>query len=319
MTAPKRTKEKTRGLSVKKIHESRDLAHLDFSTQVFSTAILMAVSDHWEKAFGKADDPTSKKCILGNRLDILRTEEGELFPVGTYALYRFWGEDYSNFVKFTSDRFNEALVQLAQDRRLNLLSTDVASFYPSISLPELTKKINSTPSLNDLERSQIAGFFGSIETAMKGAGLSGLPQGMVAAGFFSNVYLHDFDSELLSTVTELPSLKQRDPKLLFYARYVDDIRLILDTKARKGQPPRKVEKHVVYKSVLRSLARHGLKFSAEKSTLLEQSSDGTALGEGLLAEKMENLAKKAYGSLAPETVDDSFWPTRTPLLNRQCI
>jgi len=139
---------------------------------------------------------------------------------------------------------------------------------------------------------------------MKKANLTGLPQGMVASGFFANIYLNKFDTDVIDSITESISIKQRKPKLIYYSRYVDDIRLVIETQALAGQPARETKNHVVFKAIDRLIKSYSLNFSTEKSNLLEQSLDGTPLGEGLLAEKMDTLAKKAYGSLSPESVDD---------------
>lgn len=305
LVVPKRIKEKTVRHTTKKVHEVRELAHLDFQSQVFSVAIVMAIADHWETLLGKLKLP-EKKLVLGNRLDMHQDTEGHpSFPLGTYALFRFWGEDYSGFVRSTAEQYNTALLSLKQpDRRLCLLSTDISSFYPNVSLDRLSHIVRETPGLNQREQEQIARFFSEINRGMKEAKLSGLPQGMVASGFFANIFLHEFDEKVVQSIGESVSLKKRNPKFVFYSRYVDDIRLIVETSAAVGHPARKAEKHALYKALSRVIDEYGLSFSPEKSTLLEQSMDGTSLGEGLLAERMESLANKAYGSLAPESIDD---------------
>jgi Leucine-rich repeat (LRR) protein len=302
---PKRIKERPVRKSTRRIHEVRNLAHLEFGTQVISTAILMACADEWENKFGNLSDNKNIKGIFGNRLDCHQNKKGQNFSIGTYSLYKFWGEDYSNFVRVTSDRFNSALLNLKdQDKRLYLLSTDISSFYPSIDLKKLSEIVSATDSLNSKEKSQVKSFFNGLIHAMLKANLAGLPQGMVASGFFANIYLNKFDTDVVASITESISIKQRKPKLVYYSRYVDDIRLIIETQALAGQPARETKKHAVFKALDRLITPFNLNFSAEKSNLLEQSIDGTPLGEGLLAEKMDSLAKKAYGSLSPESVDD---------------
>lgn len=305
VAVPKRIKEKLIRKNTKRVHEVRNLAHLDFGTQVLSTAILMACADDWENKFGNLSDNKSINGIFGNRLDCHQNEKGQSFSIGTYSLYKFWGEDYSNFVRVTSDRFNSALLNLKdQDKRLFLLSTDISSFYPSIDLHELSEIVSTTNSLNSTEKLQVKSFFTGLNQAMIKANLEGLPQGMVASGFFANIYLNRFDTDVIGSITESMSIKQRKPKLIYYSRYVDDIRLIIETQALAGQPARETKNHAVFKALDKLIKPYNLNFSAEKSNLIEQSFDGTPLSEGLLAEKMDTLAKNAYGSLSPENVDD---------------
>lgn len=301
---PKRIKEKTRGKGIRFIHEVRRLAHLDFATQVYSTAILMAAADEWEEKFG---DPTKtkdvRKLILGNRLNRRQDENGKnYFPQGTSALYRFWGEDYAQFVSSISNAFNAALSRLKSDRRLGLLSTDISDYYPTVALDRLSNVIQQSASLNSVERNQVAIFFRQLEKGMGIAGLSGLPQGMVASGFFANIYLQELDEQVIEKLIDVPAIKSRAPKVIFYSRYVDDIRLLVEFEPVRGKPAEKVGKHVTFKALTRLFQNQKLTLSEEKSTVLEQTSDGAQLTEGLLAEHMDRLAKKAYGSLSPEGV-----------------
>jgi len=301
---PKRIKEKTRGKDSWFIHEVRTLAHLDFATQVYSTAILMAVADEWEEKFR---DPTKtkdvQKVILGNRLNRRQDENGKnYFPKGTAALYRFWGEDYAQFVSSISNAFNAALNRLKIDRRLGLLSTDISNFYPTVVLDHLSDTVQRSASLSRVERDQVALFFQQLQKGMRTASLSGLPQGMVASGFFANIYLQGLDEQVIGKLIDVPAIKSRAPKVIFYSRYVDDIRLLIEFEPVRGRPAKKVGEHVTFKALTRLFQNQKLTLSEEKSTVLEQTSDGAQLTEGLLAEHMDRLAKKAYGSLSPESV-----------------
>lgn len=288
----------------KQIHKCRDLSHLPFKAQVLGTAILMALSDEWESILGDSDQ--YKMAILGNRLDRIEDKKSgkKVFRVGSKTVYRFWADDYSQFVSQTSNGFNRAMEGLEGKRRVCLISTDISSFYPSINLDNLIALLLRSTSVNELEKEHIKKFFSSIKLAMNSAEMHGLPQGMVASGFFANIYLTEFDQkieqELLSSIT----LKAKNPKVSFYSRYVDDIRIVVTYDPTKSAPIKRVKSHPIYKAAEACLKSRSLTLSEEKTYILDLDRNGAKLTEGLLAEHMQQLSSKAYGALIPHKAEE---------------
>lgn len=299
--APKKIEVGTRGRGSRKIINknfiSRPLAHLDFRLQVISTAILMMTGDFWEDIFDKQSEDVS--LVIGNRLNRKEDGEGLVFSIGSNDLYRFWGEDYAHFVKSTADRYNAALSRLNNSQKVVLLSTDISNFYPSVDLELLSKSLCSTPKLTKLEKKQIVLFFESLARLMKVEGLKGLPQGMVASGFFANISLHKLDQKAL-TIFESDS----GCSLKFFSRYVDDIRMIVVMPKSEDQSIRKIKNDVVFRQAAALYQRHGFKLLEAKSNIIEADKDGERLIEGQLAEHMEILSTKSYGALNPEEAFD---------------
>lgn len=288
----------------KQIHKCRDLSHLPFKAQVLGTAILMALSDEWENVLGDSDQ--FKMAILGNRLDRVddKSSGKKVFRVGSKTVYRFWADDYSQFVSQTSNGFNIAMEDLEAKRRVCLISTDISSFYPSINLDNLIEILLSSTSINDLEKEHIKKFMYSVKRAMKLAEMSGLPQGMVASGFFANIYLTEFDRKIENELLSSISLKVKNPKVTFYSRYVDDIRIVVSYDPTKSAPIKRVKSHPIYKAVEACLKSRNLILSEEKTYILDLDRNGAKLTEGLLAEHMQQLSSKAYGALIPSKAEE---------------
>src|SRR5690606_6387017 len=53
----------------------------------------------------------------------------------------------------------------------------------------------------------------------------GIPQGLVAAGFLSNIYLINFDKIMLEKINK--KFEETGVQLIDYCRYVDDIRIVV--------------------------------------------------------------------------------------------
>lgn len=95
-----------------------------------------------------------------------------------------------------------------------IIKTDIKSFYETIDRELLLKKLNKSPILSLTTRKIIARLLESYEE-QSGASL-GIPRGVGVSAYLAELYMKDFDAE----VEKLPSL-------IYYARYVDDIVIVL--------------------------------------------------------------------------------------------
>jgi hypothetical protein len=133
----------------------------------------------------------------------------------------------------------------------------------------------------------------------------GLPQGAVHSGFWSNVYLAEFDQWVKQSLAAAVGKQLAGFRLKFYARYVDDMRIVGCYQTRAGAPHRKAKSHPLHCEVEKQLQTLGLRLSANKSVLIQQNSGGTLLTTGQVAERMKTLKERLYMPLPPEELDEA--------------
>ena len=102
-----------------------------------------------------------------------------------------------------------------------ILKTDIKSFYETIDRELLLKKLNESPILSLTTRKIIARLLESYEQE-SGAEL-GIPRGVGVSAYLSELYMKSFDAEIESLTN-----------LIYYARYVDDIVIVLSPQPGKS-------------------------------------------------------------------------------------
>lgn len=102
-----------------------------------------------------------------------------------------------------------------------ILKTDIKSFYETIDRELLLKKLNKSPILSLTTRKVIARLLESYKEE-SGADL-GIPRGVGVSAYLAELYMQNFDAEIESF-----------PNLIFYARYVDDIVIVLSPQPGKS-------------------------------------------------------------------------------------
>ncbi|OYQ36842.1 hypothetical protein CHU95_03480 [Niveispirillum lacus] len=222
----------------------RPLAHVSLADQVAAIALLLCLSERAETAQG---DPrgnfgslTVRRSVMsyGNRLfcDHAEAGDGLIHRWGSSKLYRGYFQDYRSFLY----RPESVAATLINEDRILIVQTDLKQFYDRVTPELLHSKIRALQTPND-----DGGFFDlackvlnwswanadqrQFESYKRGAlipeftGVS-LPQGLAAAGFFSNIVLLDFDQAVLNQLgREIP----HGVWLQDACRYVDDIRLTI--------------------------------------------------------------------------------------------
>jgi hypothetical protein len=224
----------------------RPLAHVALADQVAATALLLCLSERVETAQG---DPRGdfhsadvRKSVMsyGNRLfcDTLQADKGLIHRWGSSKLYRAYFHDYRSFLR----RPETVAGMLNGERNAFIVQTDLKQFYDRVTPDALHGKILDLQIPGD-----DAGFFSlagdilnwnwserdqpQLDLYKKRSGIPkfggvALPQGLVAAGFFSNVVLLDFDKAVLAWIDQEISagIWLKDA-----SRYVDDIRLAIQS------------------------------------------------------------------------------------------
>lgn len=241
--------------------ELRPLAHLTIKDQVLATASMMCVADAIESQQGNTD-PSSysslsegrkRVCSYGNRLfcdwsDGPAGKQHARFRWGNATTYSQFFKDYELFLERPAEVCRDKLPAL-QGERLYVIKLDLTKFYDCIDQATLLARIRHLHANYEVQYGIAAvdetadDFWSALEhvlkwswddkdsTAKNPLGSMGLPQGLVASGFFANAYLHGFDQAVSSKVgTEHFGTADGNAftfRLLDYCRYVDDMRLVV--------------------------------------------------------------------------------------------
>lgn len=263
----------------KKSPPLRPLAHLTIRDQTFATAVMLCLADSVETLQGKTDQPSYRAAQMqkvfsyGNRLfcdwkTLSDAREKARFRWGNANTYTQFFSDYQRFLQRPSEVCRDQIGQL-HNERLYIVKLDLEKFYDCIDRGALLKILEQLyrayAEKFDIthEESKARQFFESLrsltnwqwsEEDKKNSVLfpntrelpNGLPQGLVASGFFANAYLHLFDLQMGKNIgrsfpfgslnislndafsTPLDEL-QFSVRIVDYCRYVDDIRIVITT------------------------------------------------------------------------------------------
>lgn len=188
----------------------------------------------------------------------------------------------------------------------------MSSFYPGVRRDHLIELIrpHCDAGLSEIVE-RIFGRY-AVETS---AGLTaneasklavrGLPQGAVHSGFWSNVYLAGFDQWVKQHLVTAVGKQLKGFRLKFYARYVDDMRIVGCYQTTAGAPRRNAKSHPLHREIDKNLQTLSLRLSAKKSLLIQQNAGGTLLTTGQVAERMQTLKERLYMPLPPEELDEA--------------
>ena len=228
----------------------RPLAHMPIREQSLMTLLVMGLANKVETIQGNPEtslDEVHEKNVVsyGNRLYCQYNEDDEAnYSYGATTIYSKFFVDYRKFLDRPYHFATQQLGEVSPDERVYIVELDLAKFFDFIKREVLINKINKLVERNakteNYERLEILlkafkEWTWSSDSIDKYAEIcaskdvpnapEGLPQGLVAAGFLSNVYMLDFDEQLSDLVgTEFSSNELR---LVDYCRYVDDLRLVV--------------------------------------------------------------------------------------------
>ncbi|MBK8129516.1 MAG: RNA-directed DNA polymerase [bacterium] len=225
----------------------RPLAHVGMEDQVVATAIMLCLADIVENAQGSPDldisDPKNRQHVVsyGNRLYCESLGNRLWHPWGSSKSYRQFSVDYQTFLRRPTFVLHQAIVAHSNSKyEYATVHADLSKFYDRVTSQLLLEKImHLVGSIADVN------FYALIRNALRwgwedarwptkyadqnGIELFGkevtLPQGLVAAGFFANIALLDFDKAVIESMGgEMEGTKC---ELLDYCRYVDDFRFVV--------------------------------------------------------------------------------------------
>lgn len=225
----------------------RPLAHLTIRDQTLSSVVMLCLADSVETAQGNCDDTRfdlaqkNRTYSYGNRLVCDWNSKHEAwFRWGNSETYRRFFTDYQNFLKRPVELGRLAAQGQSDPDHVYVINLDLEKFYDRIDrsiLLERFKKLSKEFGHENV----CPAFWRAVENLIdwewnsdaleqsKKLGLElgkGLPQGLVASGFFANAYMTYFDNAVGRRIGELiPSTS--GIMLHDYCRYVDDLRLVV--------------------------------------------------------------------------------------------
>lgn len=242
----------------------RPLAHAGIKEQTYMTLVMLCLADDVETRQGdpatEYKDVHDKKIVsYGNRLFCTYQEDGS--AVHNYGATTTYGKYFTDYRKFLQRPYyfaSEALPEKSPDEEIYLVELDLRKFFDLVNRQKLFEKIGSIaknqavnkPFKHDLTKNLLNHFIdwkwsNSTHTLYNLCAPDnsdkvpeppkGLPQGLVASGFLSNVYMLDFDAYMSELIgKKIPaSDSEHNLILIDYCRYVDDMRLVIIGPSRE--------------------------------------------------------------------------------------
>ena len=247
---------------MKREQKLRPLAHLSIRDQTLATAVMLCLADAVESAQGDTSERDGLKAqtagvfSYGNRLhcrwDATTSPSPRAhFGWGNSRIYSQYFQDYRMFLARPRGVCAELSSRVPAGRELYVVSLDIKSFFDcvdrqaligqlkllygefaaSFSLPEQCQADDQFWAMADRifdwewdpDDQRHAPRFTADEVLQVG-----LPQGLIASGFFANAYMVGFDRLLSSEINADNSTGEFVIK--DYCRYVDDIRLVVEAR-----------------------------------------------------------------------------------------
>lgn len=267
----------------------RPLAHLTIKDQTIATAMMMCMADAVETAQG----PTSGSpnvSSFGNRLFCSWVDDQARFGWGNSTTYSKYYKDYQSFLKRTAGNVETLGIFSAfstQPRAIFEVQLDMSTFYDSVDREVLLAKLRAVvDGYHGTPKDQSEDFWQTVSRCFKSWRWSrndlklnpclkvplrddGLPQGLVASGFFANVYLLDFDLACRALI----GVAQHDFVVHDYCRYVDDLRLVISVKEDADREVLDAVKQSIVEMLGPLLPTDKLKFNPEKTKLIRWSGE----------------------------------------------
>ena len=242
----------------------RPLAHLAIRDQTIAVMFMMCLANIIENRQGRpvpySDDPRNIGVSYGNRLlcswvfdsdEKFSINEDLLFLWGNAVTYDRYYQDYQAFVS-RPGKYLEKNANMNSGRYHYTVSFDLSKCYDRVNRLELLDKIRRECSYRNIDeefhnalsrmmlwrwsakdRSLLEVYQNKLDPDGKTKdwinGIDGIPQGLVAGGFLSNVYLLDFDDAMKKIVDDGKELNIGQLNVIIhdYCRYVDDIRIVI--------------------------------------------------------------------------------------------
>ncbi|WP_141738967.1 MULTISPECIES: RNA-directed DNA polymerase [Stenotrophomonas] len=238
----------------------RPLAHIGVREQSIATAVMLCLADCVESAQGDtslAADRAAKMGVFsyGNRLFCNWSKDHTIasFAWGNSNTYSRYFQDYQRYIERPLAIAKN--IDVDKDGKVFIVSLDLSAFFDNIHIALLVEKLkiayqdffdNSEDDLQPADNGFWEVALRALSFKWRDEDLSlshlfrdgtlplGLPQGLVASGFFANAYLLDFDRDVGSFIDRTP--RGKTFRIHDYCRYVDDLKLVISVKSDEATP-----------------------------------------------------------------------------------
>lgn len=291
----------------------RPLAHLSIKDQVIATAIMMCIADAVETTQGATTDKENVSNY-GNRLYCKWDDRKEKasFRWGNSTTYSKYYQDYQRFLERSAKSaslIDELNLVLEGTNQVYEVQLDMSAFYDSISRDYLLTELRDlVDSFYQLSKDETESFWNVVKKSFNwqwhendfalndclkvNLKNDGLPQGLVASGFFANVYLIAFDKACKS----LKGSRILDVSINDYCRYVDDLRFIISVDKNKELSEDAINKQLV--EMLQALLPQGIKLNPDKTKIIKWNGE-----EGETVRQMEGIQSLASGPIDMDSIE----------------
>jgi hypothetical protein len=238
----------------------RPLAHIGVREQTVATAVMLCLADCIESIQGDPSLPADQAAqrgvfSYGNRLHCSWTKGHSVasFAWGNSNTYSRYFQDYQSYVARPLAIAKK--VDAGEEAKVFIASLDISAFFDNIDVSLLIEKLKTAyqefhkESLENLQSAD-EGFWDiarrSLSFKWRDEDLAlgplfrdstltiGLPQGLVASGFFANSYLLEFDRTMGSFIDRKP--RGKSFRVHDYCRYVDDLKLVISVDSAEDTP-----------------------------------------------------------------------------------
>jgi hypothetical protein len=310
----------------------RPLAHIGIKEQTIMTLVMMCLANEVEALQGdpsiEYDKAHEKKVVsYGNRLycTYIEDSEGKLTAEHNYGATTIYSKYFTDYRKFLQRPYHfaaKALPEKSPDEEVYLVELDLSQFFDLIDREKLLEKIRNivldeqNTSITDKDNVH------TLFSAFKDWGWSacaeeayhlcatkkvskprkGLPQGLVASGFLSNIYMLDFDSKVSELIgNAIPDKPEGAVTLVDYCRYVDDMRLVVTGPARSvdNSTPLNNIQSTINAWITSELTKLGLELNPEKTKV--EVYRGKSKG---ISNSLEAIQSNLSGPLSNESADE---------------
>ena len=318
----------------------RPLAHISVQEQTYFTLLLMCLANQVETKQGNPateyEQVHEKRVVnYGNRLYCIYDEDGQAeHNFGATTIYSKYFTDYRRFLERPYYFAQQQVTEKLPDEDVYLVELDLKQFFDKIERARLVEKIKDfKPSeLNADSGSVVDNLLDRFESWQWASGTDkaysvcstegqltppdGIPQGLVAGGFLSNIYLLDFDQKLQKSLGEdlktsmqkwieetqpdFQGLDYASFKLIDYCRYVDDMRLVvIGPRSRAGLSFQDL-KEILHSYIDKLFEKLGLENSLNDKKTKITVYRGKQTG---ISKQLNDIQSKASG---PQSFDESF-------------
>jgi len=303
----------------------RPLAQVCIDDQTLFTALMMLMASKVETMQG---DPSlsyenAHNCNLvnyGNRLHCTYIDSVAKYSWGNSNVYSKFFKDYQQFLNRPKFFGRKAVRLKKDDEQIFEVQLDFSKFYDSIDRAKLVVKIKNIITSITLEK-KVDPTINYILNQFKGWKWTadskklyketcsnevvpelkvgkGIPQGLVAGGFFANIYMLDFDYFISNLIGH--SLDDDGDIILIDAcRYVDDLRIIL--KVKKSYNNEDVILDIINKKLRPIIDEMSLHFQPNKTKIKIFNHKVDAVST-----KLSDIQDKVSGPLTMSELDEQL-------------